>query len=74
MIIISIDPGQTGAIAAHEDGKVVAIHDMPTAGKSHGKGQEVDAYELASILMDIKSGKDATVILEQVGAMPGNGG
>ena len=74
MVTIGIDPGQTGAIACLEDGKVVAIVDMPTSGKAHGKGQEVDAYELSSILMGMKSGKEATVIIEQVGAMPGNGG
>jgi crossover junction endodeoxyribonuclease RuvC len=72
-ITIGIDPGQTGAISAIFGGKVVAIVDMPTCGKAHGKGQEVDAYELSSILMGMKSGREATVIIEQVGAMPGNG-
>lgn len=74
MIEIGIDPGQTGAISALRDGKIIALRDMPTVGKSHGKGQEVDAYELASILMEMKDGQEATVIIEQVGAMPGNGG
>lgn len=73
-IIIGIDPGQTGSIAAMVAGKVVWVVDMPTSGKSHGKGQEVDAYELSSILMGMKSGLVATVYLEQVSAMPGNGG
>ena len=74
MIEIGIDPGQTGAIAAMENGKVVSLYDMPTSVKTHGKGKEVNPYELASILMEIKEGKEAKVLLEQVGAMPGNGG
>lgn len=73
-IIIGIDPGQTGAIAAFESGKIVDLRDMPTMGRTHGKGQEVDPYELASIILDIKNAKEATVLLEQVSAMPGNGG
>ena len=73
-IILAIDPGQTGAIAALEDGKITWLEDMPTMGRTHGKGHEVDPYELASIIMKMKSGKDATVLIEQVSAMPGNGG
>jgi len=73
MTIIGIDPGQTGAIACLEADHVVLLHDMPTMGRSHGKGQEVDPYALTSILMEMKNGKPATVYLEQVAAMPGQG-
>ena len=73
-IIIGIDPGQTGAIASLENGKIVDLRDMPTMGRAHGKGHEVDPYELTSILLAMKFGKDATVLVEQVSAMPGNGG
>lgn len=73
-MIIGIDPGQTGAIACMEGHNIIHLHDMPTMGRSHGKGQEVDPYALTSILMEMKDGKQATVYLEQVSAMPGNGG
>jgi len=73
-MIIAIDPGVTGAIAGLVLGKVLHITDMPTMGRTHGKGQEVDPYELASVLVGIKDGRDVTVLIEQVSAMPGNGG
>jgi crossover junction endodeoxyribonuclease RuvC len=73
-MIIAIDPGKTGAIAAMENGKITWLEDMPTMGRTHGKGQEVNPGELASIIMKMKSGKDASVYIEQVSAMPGNGG
>jgi len=74
-MIIGCDPGQTGALCSMVDGKVISLKDMPTCAKLHGKGQEVNAAELASILMEMKAGYPrAEVILEQVGAMPGNGG
>jgi len=72
-MIISVDPGKTGAIAALENGRITWVYDMPTMGRTHGKGQEIDPYELSSILLNIKAGKDATVLIEQVGAMPGQG-
>jgi len=74
-MIIGIDPGQTGAICKMVDNFVVDLKDMPTCAKLHGKGQEINAAELASIIMEMKSGyQRSEVIIEQVGAMPGNGG
>ena len=74
-ITIGIDPGQTGAIAAIDTttGDVVALHDMPTCARLHGKGQQVDASHLASIMLDTKAGTRAEVVLEAVAAMPGQG-
>jgi crossover junction endodeoxyribonuclease RuvC len=73
MIIIGIDPGQTGAIAAMENGELVGLHDMPTSSRIHGKGQQVNPSELASILMEMRDARPAVVFLETVAAMPGQG-
>ena len=69
-IIIGIDPGQTGSLAIIKDGQVVELHDMPVSQRLHGTGQQVNAAELASILL---GRSDATVYLEAVHAMPGQG-
>ena len=72
--IIGIDPGQTGARASlNKYGQVVELADMPTMARIHGKGQQVDAAQLASILMSMKDGNTAKVYLEQVSAMPSQG-
>lgn len=73
-MIIGVDPGQTGGIASYHNGMICAIHDMPTMARIHGKGQQVDAGELASIMISIRGGKTAKVFIEAVSAMPGNGG
>jgi crossover junction endodeoxyribonuclease RuvC len=51
MIIMGIDPGQAGAIAFIEDGKVIALYDMPVSARVYGGGLEVNGGELASIIM-----------------------
>jgi len=74
MIIISCDPGQTGAIAKADNGSIIDVADMPTMARLHGKGQQVDAGELASILLDMRGGNDSVkVLIEAVSAMPGQG-
>lgn len=75
MITIGVDIGQTGAIAVYDNifRLIIAVHDMPVMARLHGKGQQVDAAALASILMDAKAGKKAEVIIEAVSAMPGQG-
>ena len=70
---IGIDPGQTGAIAVMEKGLVVQVVDMPVMARTHGKGQQVDASSLASELFGIGTGTISEVVMEQVGAMPGQG-
>ena len=72
-MIIGIDPGQTGGIAAIDNGRVMALQDMPTSPRLHGKGQQVDAYQLSSMLLHIAQGGYATVHLEAVNAMPKQG-
>lgn len=73
MIIIGIDPGQTGAIAISVDGRIVEVADMPTCVRLHGKGQQIDGGELASILIRMREGEAVKVFLEAVSAMPGQG-
>lgn len=70
---IGIDPGQTGAIAVMEKGLIVQVIDMPVMARTHGKGQQVDASALASELFGVGTGTISEVVMEQVGAMPGQG-
>ena len=73
MKIIGIDPGQTGALAVMQEGKVAAVLDMPISARLHGKGQQVDGYALSTWLLEQTAGQDVTVAIEAVSAMPGNG-
>ena len=73
MKIIGIDPGQTGAIAVMEKGLIVQVIDMPVMARTYGKGQQVDASALASELFGVGTGTISEVVMEQVGAMPGQG-
>lgn len=73
MIVIGIDPGVSGAIAVLGEG-VPALHDMPTMAKGRGKKRQVNAAALADLLIAAReSGDGVLVMLEQVGAMPGQG-
>src|SRR5690625_585132 len=73
MIVIGIDPGVSGAIAvlgADHPG----LHDMPVMAKGKGNKRQVNAAALADLLSQAREiGDDTVVMLEQVGAMPGQG-
>ena len=71
-MIIGIDPGQTGALAFYDSGKIVAVVDMPVMARTHGKGQQVDPYALATLIM-ANRGHLGEAVMEQVSAMPGQG-
>lgn len=73
--ILGCDPGQSGAIAAIRDGQVVALHDMPVMARLHGKGQQVNASELASMLLEIRAAERCPMVmyLEAVSSRPGQG-
>ena len=75
MITIGIDPGLTGAVGVLHDGVFVAVEDMPTVVKGVGSvKREVDAAGLISLLrMYIRSTDYNVLVLEKVGAMPGQG-
>ena len=72
-IILGFDPGQTGAIAAFDGERIEAVIDMPTMTRLHGKGNQVNPYTLATALIDLCAGREATAVLEAVSAMPGQG-
>ena len=69
--IAGIDPGLNGAVA-FLDGDIVETHPMPVLLLKRGKGMkgEIDAHALAALLW---GGHAEHVIVEAVGAMPGQG-
>jgi crossover junction endodeoxyribonuclease RuvC len=71
MLIYGIDPGFTGAIALYwpDTGKL-EVHDMPVMKNPKGK-TIINPHGVLDILAN-KGGKSLAVI-EQVGAMPGQG-
>jgi len=74
--IIGIDPGASGAIAVLEaqSGKLVRVFDMPTVEVKVGKviKKRVAPYFLQDEL-ELYVREGATAVVEQVGAMPGQG-
>ena len=72
-MIIGIDPGQTGALAVMDRGKVADLYDMPTMARTYGKGMQVDPYTLATKIMEIGSYKISEAIVEQVASRPNQG-
>lgn len=71
MIIIGIDPGCAGAIVAlNSDGSIIGHMPMPVM--KVGKKTRVNGSALAAFLRDYYIG-DVRAVIEQVGAMPGNG-
>jgi crossover junction endodeoxyribonuclease RuvC len=68
-MIISIDPGLTGAIAYFtNEGLLNYIEDMPITAKINGKGNQVNANLLSELFVDVDR-----AIIERVHAMPGQG-
>ena len=76
--VIGIDPGISGAIAVFEDGKLDCVVDMPTLKIASGKTMKshISAIVLCGILETYTHFvKDAQthIVIEKVGAMPGQG-
>ncbi|MDH1911557.1 hypothetical protein [Stenotrophomonas sp. GD03794] len=70
-LIISIDPGLTGAIAALVDGAPGPVIDMPL--QTVGESQEVDARAIALFIRasrDMNPGAAVSGVIERVRAMP----
>lgn len=68
MILIGIDQGMSGAVAALDtapERRLCSVADMPTQTRLVGKGSEVDAHTLASWL-DLTGAKVAWVEVAQV--------
>ena len=71
MLIYGIDPGFTGAIALYWPGAdTIEVHDMPVMKNPKGK-TIINPHGVLDILAN-EGGKSLAVI-EQVGAMPGQG-
>ena len=74
MKIIGIDPGLSGAIAFLENNKVLGIFDMPVMSEGKKNKRQLNNAQLVNLLKDnIKDFNDASVVVEQVNAMPGQG-
>lgn len=72
MLILSIDPGLTGAFSVMtHDGELLALDDLPVI--RDGKLAWIDAEAFTSRLFDVKAGRDLHAIVERVHAMPKNG-
>ena len=75
MLIIGIDPGLSGALAALDAAGGLRVVDMPALEivRNGKRKREVDAALLADAIEDLVGGQPAEVVVEQVGAMPGQG-
>ena len=73
--VIGIDPGISGAIAFFEDGVLDCVVDMPTLKIASGKTMKshISAVTLVDILDGWYPRNEAHVVIEKVGAMPGQG-
>lgn len=76
-MIISIDPGLTGAAALLDnDGDLIEVFDMPVSAKTSGKGNQVNAVLLSDFFREkiVAYGSEAIeFVIERVGPMPGQG-
>lgn len=68
MRVLGIDPGLGGALAILINGRPHDVADMPTVGRVSGKGNQVNAAALSSMIMAFNP--DLAVV-EMVGARPG---
>lgn len=78
-VIYGVDPGVTGAVAIFVDGRLEELVDMPSAPVPSGKGSRVQAAMLAEIVRDAQvrwpmSSAEHVAVIEQVSAMPTDGG
>jgi crossover junction endodeoxyribonuclease RuvC len=78
VIIIGIDPGLQGALAAYDTvkGKFVWIEDLPTLANGVSGKKMINGHALRLTLKTIKDENQDTAIeciMEQVGTMPGQG-
>lgn len=70
MIFIGVDPGFSGAVATILEDGSLEVEDMPVLKNTKGK-TEIDLHGLLSALHP--EGFEALAVVEQVGAMPGQG-
>ena len=71
-MIISIDPGLSGAVAVFSlAGELNTVFDIPTSAKTSGKGNQINAVLLAESVQ--QWARVTKAIVERVHAMPGQG-
>ena len=73
-MILGIDPGTHGAIAALDGREVVLLADLPVhmvAAKGRGDRAELDVHTLHGLIADL--GQVEHAFVERVAARPGNG-
>jgi len=75
MFIIGIDPGASGAVAILEkSGKLVHVFDMPSVEvMAGGKAKKRVSPEMLAAELKLYADQGAVAVVEQVGAMPGQG-
>lgn len=76
MIFIGIDPGLSGAIASYDtDTGALDVHDVPTYElvRNGKKKREVDLHSCARIIDAMAKPAGSSILVEQVGSMPGQG-
>ena len=74
MRIIGIDPGLSGGIAILDDSKIFDIFDMPVMSEGKKNKNQLNSAQLVNIIKrHILTNDETFVIVEQVGAMPGQG-
>jgi crossover junction endodeoxyribonuclease RuvC len=73
--IIGIDPGAAGAVAILEpDGSLVQVFDMPAVEVTvGGKAKRRVSQEMLAAELRLYNVHGTTAVVEQVGAMPGQG-
>lgn len=72
--VIGIDPGAAGAVAILEAGKLVQVFDMPVVEvQVGGKAKRRVAPEILASELRLYNVADTVAVVEQVGAMPGQG-
>jgi crossover junction endodeoxyribonuclease RuvC len=74
MKIIGIDPGLSGGIAILKNNKVLNIFDMPVMPEGKKNKRQLNSAMLVTLIKEnIRDDEEATVVVEQVNAMPGQG-
>lgn len=75
MITIGVDPGLSGAIGILNDGRFVAVEDMPIVAKGSGSVKnEVNPSGMIALLRQYAPADEYVMaVLERVNAMPGQG-
>tara|TARA_B100001287_G_C22366263_1_gene382122 strand:+ start:80 stop:574 length:495 start_codon:yes stop_codon:yes gene_type:complete len=76
MLIISIDPGISGAICFFENGKIIEVVEMPTMTDGKKNKRQVNGaqiYNEISKKIITRDKQSVRAVIEQVSAMPGQG-